>query len=144
MPSVRLVPREHLHFTLAFLGGRPADDVRRVAGVLRNATAGAERPVFTLRRYRETRSVGMLVFDGPTGLADDVQRRLDELGVYVRERRPWLPHVTVLRFRRPPRLAPELPELGEVSPSDVALYNSVLRSTGAQYEILASFALGGR
>ena len=31
-----------------------------------------------------------------------------------RERRPWLPHVTVLRFRERPRLDPPLPELGNV------------------------------
>ena len=85
----------------------------------------------------------MLVFDGPSGLAEDVHERLESLGVYERERRPWLPHVTVVRFRAAPRLAPSLPGLGEVSPSDLALYNSVLRSTGAQYEILESVALGG-
>ena len=65
------------------------------------------------------------------------------LGVYERERKRWLPHVTVLRFRRPPRLTPPLPDLGRVSPSEVALYHSVLRPTGAQYEILESFHLLG-
>jgi 2'-5' RNA ligase len=68
---------------------------------------------------------------------------LEELGVYERERRKWLPHVTVLRFRRPPKLSPPLPDLGRVSPSEVALYHSVLRPGGAQYEILESVALGG-
>ena len=141
--GVRVVPREYLHFTDAFLGSRPASDVPRIAEALREASAGAARPRYVLRGYRETRSVGMLVFDGPSDIAEGVQRRLGTLGVYEPERRPWLPHVTVLRFRRPPRLAPELPGLGEVSLSDLALYNSVLRSTGAQYEILESFALGG-
>ncbi len=141
--SVRIVPPAHLHFTVAFLGSRPASDVAAVAGVLHEAATAHQRPSFTPQRYRETRSVGMLVFEGPSELADDVHERLESLGVYERERRPWLPHVTVIRFRQPPRLAPSLPELGEVSPSDVALYNSVLRSTGAQYEILESVALGG-
>jgi 2'-5' RNA ligase len=76
-------------------------------------------------------------------LALALHERLERLGVYARERRPWLPHVTVLRFRERPRLAPSLPELGAFSPSDAALYHSVLRSTGAQYEALESFALGG-
>src|SRR5215211_4532760 len=58
-------------------------------------------------------------------------------------RRAWLPHVTVLRFRERPRLRPELPDLGEVSPSEAAVYSSVLRPTGAQYEILESVPLGG-
>ena len=89
----------------------------------------------------------MLVFDDDgghaTALADDVHGRLERLGVYQRERRPWLPHVTVLRFRERPRLRPELPDLGEVSPSEAAVYSSVLRPTGAQYEILESVPLGG-
>ena len=73
----------------------------------------------------------------------DVFDRLERLGVYERERRPWLPHVTVLRFRRPPRLHPPLPGLGEVSPSGAAVYLSRLRPGGAQYVALESFALGG-
>ena len=141
--GARIVEGDQLHFTVAFLGSRPGGDVEAIARALEDAAARASRPSFTVRRYRETRSVGMLVFEGPAGLAEDVQRRLEQLGLYEPERRPWLPHVTVLRFRKPPRLAPELPELGAVSPSDLALYNSVLRSTGAQYEILESFALGG-
>ena len=68
---------------------------------------------------------------------------LERLGVYERERRRWLPHVTVLRFRRAPRARPPVPDLGRVSPSEVALYHSVLRPTGAQYEILQSVPLGG-
>ncbi len=78
------------------------------------------------------------------GLAADLHARLEEAGVYRREARPWLPHVTVLRFAGPPpRLRPPVPDLGEVSPSDAALYHSVLRSGGAQYVVLDSVALGG-
>jgi 2'-5' RNA ligase len=78
-----------------------------------------------------------------TRLAEDLQGRLDGLGVYEREQRPWLPHLTVVRFRERPRLEPPLPDLGEVSPSDAAAYHSVLRSSGAQYVVVESFALGG-
>ena len=76
-------------------------------------------------------------------IADDLFGRLEALGVFRRERRPWLPHVTVLRFRERPRLGPPLPELGPFSPSDAAVYLSRLRPSGAQYEVLESFALGG-
>jgi RNA 2',3'-cyclic 3'-phosphodiesterase len=126
----RPVPRDHLHLTLAFLGSRPVGELAAIGGALRDA-AGAAGPIRLLpERYRETRSVG--IFDG-----------LERLGLYERERRPWLPHVTVVRFRRPLRLRPPLPELGEVSPSDAAVYHSVLRSSGAQYVVVESFALGG-
>ena len=67
----------------------------------------------------------------------------EALGVYRREARPWLSHVTVLRFRRAPRLRPSLPELGAFSPSGAAVYHSVLRPGGAQYDVLHFVALGG-
>ncbi len=145
--EVRIVPREHLHVTLAFLGSRPLADVPAIVEALAAAAAEAESPLLQAVRYRETRSVGMVVLgdtnDRGARLADDVQRRLEALGVYEREARPWLPHVTVARFRSRPRLQPAVPDLGAVSPSDAALYNSVLRSTGAQYVVLESVALGG-
>jgi hypothetical protein len=52
--------------------------------------------------------------------------------------------VTVLRFKRAPRLKPSLPELGEVMPSDAAVYLSQLRPSGADYFVVESFVLGGR
>jgi 2'-5' RNA ligase len=78
-----------------------------------------------------------------TALASDLHGRLEELGVYERERRPWLPHLTVIRFRQSPRLRPPLPDLGEVSPSEAAVYHSLLRRGGAQYEALETVRLGG-
>ena len=143
----RAVPREHLHLTLAFLGHRPVGDLGAITGALRGA-ASAARPIrFLPERYRETRSVGMLVLTdvggAATSLAEDLFPRLEGEGVYERERRPWLPHVSVLRFRRPPRLRPPLPELGEVVPSDAAVFLSRLRPSGAEYVVVESFALGG-
>ena len=61
--------------------------------------------------------------------------------MYEREGRPWLPHVTVLRFRSRPRLDPPVPDLGQFRPSDAAVYMSALRPTGAQYRVLESVPL---
>jgi 2'-5' RNA ligase len=145
--DVRFVPRENLHVTVAFLGSRPSGDVARVASELCAAAAEAAPMRLSLRGYRETRSVGMLTFDdvgeNASRFAADVFARLERIGVYEPERRRWLPHVTVLRFRQPPRLHPALPELGEVVPSDAAVYLSRLRPSGAEYVVLESFALGG-
>lgn len=141
----RIVPRDHLHVTLAFLGARPAAELDAIVGALRQAAARVERPLLTVLRYRETRSVGMLVLhdDGgrATVLAEDVQERLERLGVYRREGRPWLPHVTVLRFRERPRLDPPLPELEPFVPSEAAAYLSRLHPSGARYEVLDSVPL---
>jgi 2'-5' RNA ligase len=141
----RTVPREHLHVTLAFLGARPADELPEIVEALRLSTAA--RHPFTLEavRYRETRSVGMVVLDDPSGeaslLASDLHGRLEAAGVYRREARAWLPHVTVLRFRERPRLRPNVPELGSFAPSEAAAFLSRLHPSGARYEVLESVPL---
>jgi 2'-5' RNA ligase len=146
--DVRVLSAQHLHITLAFLGHRPVEEVEPIVDELREAAAAAHPPLLSIRRYRETRSVAMLALDDEGGraqaVAGDLQERLERLGVYEPERREWLPHVTVLRFRTRPRLHPPLPDLAPFSPSDAALYHSLLRSGGAQYEVMESFALGGR
>ncbi len=148
VPEVRVLPRDHLHVTLAFLGHRPAEELDGILGALREAAARAEPPVLALRGYRETRSVGMLTFDDEGGraaaFAADLHERLAGLGVYKPDRRKWLPHVTVLRWRRRPGLRPLLPGLEPFAPSDAAAYLSRLRPDGARYEVLESMAVGGR
>ena len=151
--DVRVVPREHLHVTVAFLGHRPVGELDAVLRELRAAAASAPADLrLAPARYRETRSVAMLVLDdlggGVTAFATDVQARLEQIGAYRREGRPWLPHLTVARFRQRPRLRLEPPAMGTFVPSDAAAYLSRLRPDGAQYEVLESVelksvALGG-
>jgi len=103
---------------------------------------------------------------GATALAQSVQARLERLGVYRREGRAWLPHVTVARFRERPRLRLDPPAMGTFVPSDAAAYLSRLhpragsvggeaadarledrgrlrQPRGAQYVVLESVGLGG-
>jgi 2'-5' RNA ligase len=144
--GVRVLSREQLHVTLAFLGSRPAGELDAIETELRAAALAAEPATLTAKGYRETRSVGMLVLDDEGGraasLAVDLHERLERLGVYEREPREWLPHLTVIRFRERPRLRPELPELGAINPSDAAVYMSTLRPSGAQYSVLESVGVG--
>ena len=143
----RIVPPENLHVTLAFLGARPAEELPAIGEALRESSRDGDQPVLTVTRYRETRSVGMLVAADEdaraAALAGDLAARLERLAVYRPEKRPWLPHVTVLRFRDRPRLDPPVPDLGPVRLSEAAVYHSVLRPSGAQYEVLESVRLGG-
>jgi 2'-5' RNA ligase len=140
---------DHFHVTLAFLGSRPRSELDGIVGALRDTAAAAEPFDLEIARYRETRSVGMLVLADPSGgataLAESLHVRLEELGSYRREARPWLPHVTVLRFRtrqqkRPgldPPVAPLRGEIGVFAPSEAAAFLSRLHRSGARYEILA-------
>jgi 2'-5' RNA ligase len=139
--AVRVVPREHLHVTLVFLGSTPAGAVPEVVERLRRAAAAAGRVELRPDRYRETRGAAMLTFEDAGGrggaLADAAGRE---------EARAWLPHVTVARYRERPRLREEFPDTLRTHvlvPSDAAAYLSRLRPTGAEYDMLASVALGG-
>lgn len=143
----RLVPAGNLHVTLAFLGSQPAGELPAILQALEWACVRAQRPQLEVRGYREGRSAGMLVLDDrelrATRLAEEVQACVEELGAYRREKRKWLPHVTVVRYRERPRLAPVLPDLGPIVPSDAAAFLSRLHPSGARYEVLESFRLGG-
>ena len=99
----------------------------------------------------------MLVLSDGTGngalLAARLHERLAALGVYKAELRPWLPHVTVVRYRERPRLSPPPPELPVFAPSDAAAFLSRLHPSGGRtprhenvgpvYVVLKSFPLGG-
>jgi 2'-5' RNA ligase len=148
--DVRVVPRENLHVTLAFLGSRPAGVVPRIVETLRDAAAAAAPIRLAVETYRETRNVAMLVLrdegGAATALADDLQIRLEAVSLYRREPWPWLPHLTVARFKERPRLQEELsPTIRTcvLVPSDAAAYLSRPGRTGAEYEELALIALGG-
>ena len=87
----------------------------------------------------------MLVFDDQAraaGLAGGFTDGSSALGVYEPEQRAWLPHLTVVRFRERPRLAP-FPELGPlVRPT--LLFTFRAAAGGAQYEVtVESVPLGG-
>jgi 2'-5' RNA ligase len=144
----RIVPPENLHVTLAFLGSRPAEEVPAIMGALRAAASAAGPVELRPLRYRETRSVGMIVLKDETGaatvLAEDLAARLERLGVYRSERRPWLPHLTVLRFKERAGLAPEVTNIRSIHVVRSALYRSVLSPGGAAYDALETAALGGR
>ncbi len=157
----RIVPPANLHVTLAFLGSRPARELESICAVLGEVAAGVAQPELEVGRYRETRSVGMLVLSDRTRNSAQLAVRLHEelaaLGMYKQEARPWLPHVTVVRYRERPRLspplAPPLPELPPFAPSGAAAFLSRLHPSGGrtlrhenvgpEYVVLKSFPLGG-
>ena len=146
--NVRVVPREHLHVTLAFLGHRPAGELESIVAALRDAAAGAGEIRLTPVRYRETRSVGMLVLEDEGGQRGSARRgRPGAAGTARRlpQRRSALaaaPHGGALARG------------GRGSGSSLRRYERSFRPTrlltypgctrrGAVYEVLESVALGG-
>jgi len=143
----RRVRADDLHVTLAFLGSRPRADVPGIAAELgAAASSAAGRIELQPRSYRETRGAGMIVLDDMDGraaaLAADLRQRLERLGVLRPTSRPWLPHVTVVRFRKPAGLHPPVANMCSIHVVRSALYRSSLGSGGARYDALETAALG--
>ena len=113
-----VVPRQNLHVTLAFLGA-PAGcgEADAIGAELRAPEPRPEPIVLRALGYRETRSVGMLVFDDQDGAARGARRAICTSGssgsaCTSRSVEPGCRTSPSLRFREQPRLEPPLPGLG--------------------------------
>ena len=73
--ELRVVAPGNLHVTLAFLGATTAARSGEVVDALREACAGRERPLFAVERYRETKSVAMIVLADEGAAERPSQRR---------------------------------------------------------------------
>jgi 2'-5' RNA ligase len=148
--NLRITAPAHLHVTAVFLGSTPAVEVQAVLEVIRHAMRNARRPIFRIDRYHETARVAMLTLreelvghDSYAGRASELTGHLmvalEASERYVREFRSWRPHVTVARFRTPPRLRLEPPPVAPFAPTDVALFESTLGESGSTYTVLDAF-----
>jgi 2'-5' RNA ligase len=152
LPELRI--NRALHLTLCFLGDTPANAVpvlsRALAGVpFRRSALAFGEPFFLPARGRKN-VVALPLIDAATEpggltavrrLQGAVNTALVATGLYKAERRPFLPHVTVARFRRPGQPFPlHIVNLPELCPSRLVLYTSVLDKAGAVHTPLAEFA----
>ncbi len=150
--GLRAQKPETIHLTLRFLGD--IEDPQPVAEAAQ-AVAARHEP-FTLA------VCGLGVFPHPRAprvfwagvgrgrgavqaLAEDLSEALQPLG-FEPERRPWSAHVTLGRFRRPPRLPADLVDsersFGDVPVERMVLYSSTLTPSGAMHEPVRDLSLG--
>lgn len=149
-PSARWVATDGLHVTLHFLGGvEPARLEAVAAGCARAATvvAAADLTIGGLGAFPSPRRARVLWagIDDPAGLCAATARGLrTELGADS-EDRPFVPHLTLARFRAPAPLG-ELPGLAPAAASfpvtELVLFRSHLGRPAARYEALERFPLG--
>lgn len=141
----RLMPRDNLHLTLAFLGDTPAE--RRLA-----AEAAADGVVgvpfdLSLDRLGYWKHNRILwagctqVPEALQALAAELAARLREAGFEL-EKRPFAAHLTLLRNAAPPAELPA-PEGIAWSVDAFVLAASRLGPGGSRYEILRRWPLGG-
>lgn len=136
-----------LHLTLAFLGDIPGsrvdDLVAALAGVSFAPCALAAAEVLFLPRKGPKRVVALALSDREgrlTRLQGEVSRALAATGLYEPPSRPWVPHVTVARFRRPGHpFSLQNVTIPGFCVVRTVLYSSLLEKAGAVHTPLAVF-----
>lgn len=150
--SLRLVAEDALHVTLAFLGWQAEPDVGEIARTALGVAEGLASPVVRPRELVGLPSrrphVLALDLDDENGNAAQVQAAVESAlvgaGFHATETRSWRAHVTVARVRRggrPPRGRFPDPSAAPIHVTDVVLYRSDLKRSGAEYTALARASL---
>ncbi|MCZ6695911.1 MAG: RNA 2',3'-cyclic phosphodiesterase [Acidobacteria bacterium] len=172
---VRWVRPEGIHLTLKFLGEIPEERVERIEGALRRMAGCSPQEVevrgigaFPDRGRPRVIWAGLSacpgIARGPTRDADrdrggdvaevarlvsSIETALEQAG-FPRETREFRAHLTLGRFREPPRgewrsalnrHADE--EFGTFRIEEFALYESVLQPGGARYRVVSRFMIDG-
>ena len=153
--SVRWTPPENLHLTLRFLGDTPEEQLAPLADALDGVAAGAapfELELGGAGAYPEARAarvlwVGLVDADRKLRrLRNQVEAAVRGLG-WKREGRPFQPHLTLARLRRPTRLPADawiqtVPRC-RFAVVEVSLIRSTLKPAGAEYDVLHRAPLAG-
>jgi len=149
LPPARWVPPDNLHLTLAFLGDTAEEAVPGLLAAVTPAFAGCgplELRVTGAGTFPPGRParIGWVGIDGGTALLD-LQRRVAEAAAHrlglEPDRRPFHPHVTLARPRRPwnRRASEALTRAfeggvgGPFPAAEGVLYRSELSPRGARY-----------
>lgn len=144
----RAMQPETLHLTLAFLGEVPSERLPDIEAVATDVAAAMAHQTFTCRLDRcgiwpekHLLWVGCRELEAKlANLAAELGSKLRQAG-FVLEKRPFKPHVTLVRnFRAEASVLPELPAL-EWPCSNFVLVQSASSAQGANYSKLASWSL---
>ena len=153
--SVRWTPPENLHLTLRFLGDTPEDQLAPLSRALDAIAAGI--PSFALELgaagafpdVQQARVLWIGLVDADRRLRrlrNQVEAAVRGLG-WKREGRPFAPHLTLARLRKPARLPAggwiETVPRCRFSVKEIALIRSTLKPAGAEYDILHRASLAG-
>jgi 2'-5' RNA ligase len=146
-PDGRWTRPEGVHLTLKFLGEISDQQVAQVTNPLKElgplATFSAEVKGFGFFPDSHRPRVfwaGVVTPPNLVALAEQVEHAMEKLG-FLREDRPFRPHLTLARFKVPrpqPALQSHLERLGEISlgsfeVSEFFLFESKLSPQGAEY-----------
>lgn len=151
--DIRWVRPQGMHLTLKFIGEMPPEKLPPLKEAL--ARVASPAPVeldfrgvgyFPHERRPRVFWVGVQASDNLPGLAAQVEAALEPLGI-PSEKRTYVPHLTLGRFKSANRLArfqegvAQLPttEFGHVKTTEFILFQSRLSPRGADYTKLEHF-----
>ena len=152
LPPHRLVPAGQVHVTVQFIGERDPRELDDIAESVRRSAAGLGPFTLTPQRLitlptRGPRRLVAAETDAPAPLPELKQRLVTRLAKPgKRGSRGFLPHLTLLRFRRPApgaSVPPAVPDATAFRVDRVALMRSTLHPSGARHEELESVPLDG-
>jgi 2'-5' RNA ligase len=144
--GLRFMEGNALHVTLCFLGSCPPQEIGAIAGAC-GSLARTGPPGLTLGEaiwlpVRRPSVVAVTIADAVGALAQlqaALARALSSGGWYEPDARPYLPHVTIARVRRGPRVRPidlPAPEPVSLDGAPVTLFRSRLGGASPRYEPL--------
>ena len=155
--GARWVQPENLHITLKFIGHVGNEKLSPIQSALSSIHAAQPielnfRGIGFFPNERSPRAFWCGVAGSPNlaELAADIDRALVPLGIEA-ETRPFTPHLTLARFksdegvREVVHAANDMKsnDFGAATETNFHLYESLLKSTGAQYNRVASFPFVG-
>jgi 2'-5' RNA ligase len=155
--GARWIKPENLHITLKFIGHVPNEKLSPIQTAL--SSIHAAQPVelhfrgmgFFPNEHRPRAFwCGIAASPNLAELAANIDRALAPLGVEP-ETRPFTPHLTLARFKSDEGIREVVhaasnmksTDFGAATETNFHLYESLLKSSGAQYNPLASFPFSG-
>ncbi len=137
----RPVPAEKVHLTLLFLGDRGVRELDAVSESVARSVAGLTAPRLRALSVEPLPNLLAAILE-PNPTVSQVHTRLAQRLARRPERRPYLPHMTLVRgraaaarkdFRVPLDPAPEF------DAPEIRLVESILHPSGAEHRVLGRF-----
>ena len=155
--AARWIKPENLHITLKFIGHVGNEKLSPIQSAL--SSIRADQPVelhfrgmgfFPNEHHPRAFWCGIASSPNLAELAANIDRALVPLGIEA-ETRPFTPHLTLARFKSDEGIREVVHATNEMKSTDFGaatetnfhLYESLLKSTGAQYNRVASFPFVG-
>jgi RNA 2',3'-cyclic 3'-phosphodiesterase len=142
---------ESMHLTVKFLGPVREDQISKLTTVVRDSVQ--EISPFQLELDQLTSfgnpeaprviAVTLNPIESIRFLAEQVDKACFRVG-FQREKRPFSPHITIYRPKRPGKIVNKHPVMAmSIEVKELVLFQSELKPDGAVYHVLESFPLSG-